>query len=95
MQKLFSMLGLARRAGKLLIGRDCVMASARRGRLKLALYTADASPRHLRELDALGCAAKAIPLPCTMEELAPYIGKRSCIFALEDENFSAAIQKLI
>ncbi len=89
------MLGLARRAGKLLIGRDAVMAGARRGRIKLALLTSDASPRHLRELEALGCADKAKTLPFTMREAAFYIGKESCIFALEDENFSAAILKLI
>ena len=95
MEKLFSMLGLARRAGKLLIGRDAAVQSVRSGRARLVLLTADASDRHYRELEALGAAQKVRLLPCNMDETAFYLGKRSCIFALEDENFSAAIEKLI
>ena len=95
MEKLFSMLGLAWRAGRLLIGRDAVMASVRAGRTALVLLTSDASPRHLQELQALGCRCEIRTIPCTMDEAAVHLGKKSCIFALEDQNFSSAIQKLI
>mgnify|MGYP002627427116 CR=1 FL=1 len=87
--------GLARRAGKLIIGRDGVVASVRAGRAKLVLLTADASPRHRQELGAIGCGAFIRVMPCTMEDIAFHVGKKSCILALEDENFSSAIEKLI
>ena len=95
MQKLFSMLGLARRAGKLLVGRDSVMAAVRNGSVRLVLLTRDASPRHLRELEALEYRGDVKTADCTMDDMEAAIGKRSCVFALEDENFTNAIQHLI
>ena len=95
MEKLYSMLGLARRANKLFIGRDSVIAAARTGRVKLVLLTSDASPRHRQELTAIGYTGAVCEIGCTMDDLAFHLGKKSCIFALEDENFSSAIQKLI
>ena len=92
-EKIGSMLGLARRAGKLYIGRDSVIAVVRKGSVGLVLLTADASPRHRQELCAIGYAGDTLELPCTMEELAYVIGKKSCIFALTDENFISAIKK--
>ncbi|MCH5199091.1 MAG: ribosomal L7Ae/L30e/S12e/Gadd45 family protein [Oscillospiraceae bacterium] len=94
MDKLFSMLGLARRAGKLLNGRDAVMGSVKKKKAELVLLTADASPRHKQELEALNFNGKTIELPYNMDDIAFYLGKRSCIFALEDKNLSAAIDKL-
>ena len=92
-EKVCSMLGLARRAGKLYIGRDSVIAAVRKRSVGLVLLTADASPRHRQELDAIGYAGDTVELPCTMEELAIIIGKKCCIFALADENFISAIKK--
>ena len=95
MEKLYSFLGLARRAGKLLVGRDAVIASVRAGRAKLVLLTQDASPRHRHELNALGFPGNIRELSCTMEDMLQHVGKKSCIFALEDENFFHAVEKLI
>lgn len=95
MDKLFSMLGLARRAGKLLIGRDAVMGSVKKQKTELVMLTSDASPRHKQELEALSYKGKLAQLPYNMDETAFYLGKKSCIFALEDKNLGAAIYKLI
>ncbi|MBQ7638669.1 MAG: ribosomal L7Ae/L30e/S12e/Gadd45 family protein [Clostridia bacterium] len=95
MDKLFSMLGLARRAGKLLIGRDAVIGSVKKRKAVLVLLTSDASPAHKRELEALGYSGSLAEMPCEMDETEARLGKRSCIFALEDKNLSAAINKLI
>lgn len=95
MEKLFSMLGLARRAHKLLIGRDSVVSAVRAGTVGMVLLTADASPRHRQELEALGYAGNIAALPCTMDDMGFRLGKRSCIFALEDINFINAIEQLI
>ena len=95
MQKFYSMLGLARKAGKLLVGRDAVMAAVRKNKVRLVLLTRDASPRHKQELEALGYKGEIKTADCTMDDISVAIGKRSCIFALEDDNFTHAIQQLI
>lgn len=95
MDKFFSMLGLSRRAGKLLIGRDAVMSSVKKQKTELVLLTTDASPRHKQELAALNFEGKVAEIPYNMDEVAFNLGKKSCIFALEDKNLSAAIIKLI
>jgi len=95
MDKLFSMLGLARRANKLLTGRDAVMGSVKKGKAVMVLLTSDASPRHSRELEALSFKGRIAVMPYNMEETAFYLGKKSCIFALEDVSFCAAIDKLM
>ncbi len=95
MQKLISMLGLARRAGRLIIGHDAVVAAVRTGRVRLVLLSADASPRHRQELEAIGYRGVIAQSALTMDDFAQGLGKRSCIFALEDESFSGAIQNMI
>ena len=95
MEKLYAMLGLARRANRLLIGRDSVMAAVRAGKARLVLLTADASPRHRQELAALEYTGKTAELNCTMDDMGFHLGKRSCIFALEDEHFIHALEQLI
>lgn len=95
MNKTLSILGLARKAGKLVIGHDAVMLSVRNERAKTVLLTADASPRHKRELEAASFSGKTVELPCTMEEAGFSVGKKSCIFATEDEGFAKAIEKTI
>ena len=88
-------MGLARRAGKLAIGHDAVMDAIRKQEATLILITSDASDRHMRELRAAGCAGKTAKLACDMETAGLAVGKRSCIFALKDAGFAAAVQKTI
>lgn len=93
MNKTLSTMGLARRAGKLLIGHDVVMLSVRQGRVQTVILTSDASPRHKRELEAAGFEGKILILEESMEEAGYALGKKSCIFAIEDEGFTKAIEK--
>ena len=95
MDKLVSVLGFARRAGKLITGRDAVIASVKKGSARMVLLTGDASPRHVQELQGIHYKGEIKNIPLTMDEADFYLGKRSCIFALEDDNFIKAIQKLI
>ena len=95
MDKILSVMGLARRAGKLIIGHDAVMLSVRNNRAKTVLMTSDASQRHKREIDAAGFDGNVMLLTATMEEVGFAIGKKSCIFALEDEGFVKAIEKTL
>ena len=89
MSDALNLLGLARRAGKLQIGHDAALLSVRKGNATLVILTSDASARHKRELDAAGFD-RAVTVPYTMADTGVATGKKSCIYALEDEGFSAA-----
>ena len=55
------MLGLARRAGKLIFGSENVVLSARQGKIKLALLATDASGR-TKKLMQNKCKSFSVPL---------------------------------
>ena len=93
MNKTLQLLGLARRAGKLCIGHDAVLDAAKKKKVKLILFTSDASARHKRELQAAGYDRETITLDCDMKTAGLAVGRQSCIFALEDAGFAAAVQK--
>lgn len=95
MNKTLSVMGIARRAGKLLIGHDAVMLSVRNQKALAVILTNDASKRHIREIEAAGFNGKVIILDENMDEAGYMTGKRSCIFAVEDEGFVKAINKTL
>lgn len=88
-------MGICRKAGRLLPGHDVVFDAVRSGKAGLVILTSDASPRHERELGAAGFGGVAVRLTVSAEEAAPFIGKKSCIFAVTDAGFAQAIQKKI
>ena len=91
--KTLNLMGLARRAGKLLIGSDAVCGSVKKKKTKLVFLTSDAAPAHVRKLAGLGYEGTTLHLPYTMKQVGEAVGKYACIFALEDEGFSAAVEK--
>ncbi len=95
MSKALDYMGLARRAGKLVIGHDASLLSVRQGRASAVLLTQDASPRHKRELDAAGFGDRVVFLGFTMAEAGYATGKKSCIYAVEDEGFADAIKNTL
>ena len=95
MNKTLSLLGICRKAGKLSVGHDMVFQSVRKGKAKLVVLTKDASPRHSRELEAAEFAGSVITLEATADIVGPAIGKRCCIFAVEDDGFAKAIEKTV
>ena len=70
--KWLSMLGLARRAGKLAMGHDLALQSVRDGKAQLVLTARNASPRLVREFETAGQKRAKAPrmraLPRTIEE---------------------------
>ncbi len=95
MDKLLSLMGLCRRAGKLGIGHDAVFDEVRRGRAKAVILTSDASGRHERELEAAAFPGRVLHAGFTMEEAGLAVGKRSCIFSVEDDGFANAMEKTL
>lgn len=95
MDKTLQLMGLARRTGKLIAGRDAVLDAVKKNQTTLILLTSDASARHRRELENAGCRSGIATLPCDMQAAGAATGKRSCIFALTDPGFAAAVTKTI
>lgn len=93
MDKILSLMGIARRAGRLLIGSDAVMNAVKQKRARLVLLTADASPAHERKLAGAGYGGRVLHLSCNADQAGAAVGKYACIFALEDEGFCAAMEK--
>ncbi|MCD7796584.1 MAG: hypothetical protein LUG95_02925 [Clostridiales bacterium] len=98
-EKIFSMLGLARRAGRLAYGHDAVKQSVIKKRACMLIFCSDVSPRLVRDFEYTVQKQNAnIPLfktSLTMEEIYFYAGCRAGVIAVEDENFSNKIISLL
>ncbi|MCL2056183.1 MAG: 50S ribosomal protein L7ae [Oscillospiraceae bacterium] len=94
-QRLLSMLGICKKAGKLAEGFDPVEALAKQGGAKLILTANDISPRSERAA-ARAASQNAVAhekLPVTMDDIHRRLGKRAGIFAIADEGLARAVQK--
>ncbi len=95
MDKALSLLGLARRAGKLEAGFDAVKEAARAGRAALLLAAADISPKTWKNLqyeaDRAGC--QAVRLEADMETLGRACKVRAGVLAVTDQGFAGAVVK--
>lgn len=92
------MLGLARRAGKLSMGRDAAVKAICSGRAKALLLAGDISQRAQR--DMLFTAGKyspsmpAIKTEILIDEFYAACGYRAGIITVDDENFGKKIISL-
>lgn len=93
--KLVSALGLCRRAGKLAIGHDAVFDSVRKKIAKAVLLTSDASERHIKELKTVNFTGEIVYLPFDMQQAEFFIGKKSCIFSVNDSGLWQLTDKSI
>lgn len=98
MEKIFGMLGLARRAGKLIYGSDAAVNAVRSGKAKAVILAADASDR-TKKLMRNKCASFEMPLfevEAGCEELGKKLGKSGIsVLGISDINFAKAIINLI
>ncbi len=89
-ERLLSLLGLARRAGRVSMGFDPVCDSAAKGEAVLILYTEDVSEGSLKKLRR-SIESTGVPLrqlDCDMDALAAAIGKSVRIVSLNDAGFA-------
>lgn len=97
--KLFSLLGFARRAGKVSLGHDAVISSIVHNKAKLCIVSEDASQRLKNELEhACNYDNKAIPyfeLPVSKDLISKAVGQKMSTLTVDDEGFATAIIKLI
>lgn len=96
MNKLIGMLGMCRRAGRLTIGFDAVVALCGKAEVLLML-SSDASPRTVRQLQFHAGDTAVCRLPLTREETAHAVGssKPVAVLATDDRGFIRAIRPLL
>ena len=94
--KLLSLLGLAKRAGKLEPGFDAAVAAARSGKASLLLAAGDISEKTVKNLRYEGDRAgvPTLRIQAGMEELGRACGVRAGVLAVTDKGFSKAVQNL-
>jgi ribosomal protein L7Ae-like RNA K-turn-binding protein len=93
-KKGLDVLGLAHKAGKVVVGEEAVLKSLKQNRLKLVLVAKDASPRTIDKFDKK-CFFYQTPinLEYTYDELSHAIGKPMCkILGLTDQGFSEILK---
>ena len=91
-----SLLGLARRAGKLAVGMDAAAEALRQGEAALIVLARDISERTEREIRQIAGKGQAgiLTLPAEMDRIGAAIGKRAGVIAVKDEGFARKIAAL-
>ena len=95
-KKLLSLLGLARRAGRLSLGNDPVLEAIANKSSRLVLLAADPAPRPARGVKA-AAEKSGVPVLClrqTMDVIGAAVGKRSGVLSVNDEGFAVNVRKL-
>lgn len=97
--KVLSMLGLARRAGKLSMGHDMAEKAIRAHKAKAVIFCSDASKRLVSEFEKIIENAKShaelYVTDITMAEIHFSIGYKAGVMTLDDENFSERVIELL
>lgn len=91
--KALSLLGLCRRAGKLLAGFDLCTGSAREGQARLLLAARDVSPKTYKNLcyEAGRAGIPAARIEAPMAAVGKACGVRAGVLAVTDEGFASAL----
>ena len=95
-KKYLSMLGMARRAGRLSMGHDMALKAVKEKKAKLVVFASDISPRLIEEFRR-ACAEGNIPtvqIEETINEIHSSLGYKAGVITVNDENFSGRIQEL-
>ncbi len=98
-KKYLSMLGMARRAGRLSMGHDMAEKSIKGRKAKLLLFATDMSDRLVREFEMLTDEympnLPSIRLDDSIDELHFALGYKAGVITVDDENFAKRIIELI
>lgn len=95
--KVYGLLGLARRAGKISFGTESSIDTIERKKAKLVIVANDSSDRTKKNFEDL-CTKKNVPIRIygTIEEISKSIGQNNkAVIVIKDENFSNEIVKKI
>ena len=95
--KLLSMLGICRKAGRLIFGADAVSESIHKGEAHIVLLTHDLSRRSGEKIAAAAVhkSVKVLKIPLSMDEIGTVTGKASGIIAITDKGLADAVESRI
>ena len=97
--KLLSLVGLAKKAGRISIGHDAVLETIKKKKAIVILLASDASERlereMQRELAFEKSDAKLIRITHTMEEIGKALPKKAAVMSINDTAFAAGIMNVI
>lgn len=96
-ERLLSMLGMCKRAGRLCEGNDVVIDCITSKKSKLVLLAGDISPKTEKGITG-ACRdfkIKLIKLEKTKDEIGEALGKYSAVLSVNDTGFAKAISKII
>lgn len=97
--KTLSMLGLARRAGKLSMGHDMAQKAMLNHKAKMLIFCSDISSRLVKEFErTIQMNSMNIPVfktELTIDEIHFYVGYKAGVITVDDENFSKQIILLL
>ena len=95
--KILSLLGLCRRANKLVMGHDPVIKAIKENKVWLTLFASDYSDNSKKEIESV-CAhsgAALMTLPFCKDELSGCVGHYCGVVAVTDRGFSEKLKELI
>lgn len=92
--KFLSLLGMARRSGKLSTGHDAVISSVVKNKAKLVVVSSEGSDRLKKEI-AHACSYEGKNIPVlythyTTVEISHAIGIKAAVISLDEEGFAKA-----
>ena len=95
--RILSLLGLCRRAGKLVIGADPCIDSMTKGRARLIIYANDFSQNSLKPvlLQAHRLHVRILEINRAKDELSFSVGRLCGVLSVEDKGFADKLALLI
>ena len=96
-KKYLSLLGMARRAGKLSMGHDMALKAVKEKKAKILILASDVSKRLAEEFER-ACSGADIPVLSideTISDIHGALGYKAGVITVNDENFSHRIEELI
>ncbi len=96
-QKLYGMIGLATKAGKVVSGTDACMEAIEGKKVKLVILAKDAADRTKNQFKDI-CQQFNVPIYeiCNIEDLSKSIGKANkAVVGIKEKGFIQAIKKII
>jgi ribosomal protein L7Ae-like RNA K-turn-binding protein len=91
------MLGICKKAGRLIMGMDVVLEGVGKGKICIVLLTQDLSRRSSEKITAAAVhkSVKAITVPLSMDEIEVLTGKASGIMGITDKGLADAVESII
>ena len=96
-KKYLSLLGMARRAGKLSMGHDMALKAVKEKKARLVVLASDVSLRLIEEFKR-ACSSEninTVQIEETINDIHSALGYKAGVITVNDENFSDRIEELI